>query len=281
VGAAARARASRASSSRAAGSGNSGIDSNRHHHGGMASAMDSSGSGRDGSLHRLQAMGRGSSGIGAGSSNTAGRVGAASNQANDDNDHDDNDDDDEVQVVNSNGETMDDDEDMEFHYDDNEEEDDFDDDGGGREDYDDDDYDADPIVASDYSTGINRNHAYSSTAQQPPPSLSTMFAPPTHLMHRAGGFLGARNFAKDARRWLLVNIQSDADFACHALNRDVWRDELVENLVREGFILWQAVSFCHESFCFGPALLFQSVSSTRSSSSSTSAMPFLPNNERT
>lgn len=39
----------------------------------------------------------------------------------------------------------------------------------------------------------------------------------------------------------MVNIQSDDDFACHALNRDVWRDELVENLVREGFILWQAM----------------------------------------
>jgi hypothetical protein len=74
------------------------------------------------------------------------------------------------------------------------------------------------------------------------PSLSTMFSPPTHLMHRAGGFQGARNVAKDARRWLLVNVQSDGDFACHALNRDVWRDELVENLVREGFIFWQVVS---------------------------------------
>jgi hypothetical protein len=74
------------------------------------------------------------------------------------------------------------------------------------------------------------------------PSLSTMFSPPTHLMHRAGGFQGARNMAKDARRWLLVNVQNDSDFACHALNRDVWRDELVENLVREGFIFWQVVS---------------------------------------
>ncbi|KAL7508698.1 hypothetical protein ACHAXN_005806 [Cyclotella atomus] len=74
------------------------------------------------------------------------------------------------------------------------------------------------------------------------PSLSTMFSPPTHLMHRGGGFQGARNVAKDARRWLLVNVQSDGDFACHALNRDVWRDELVENLVREGFIFWQVMS---------------------------------------
>ncbi|EJK48732.1 hypothetical protein THAOC_32446, partial [Thalassiosira oceanica] len=71
-------------------------------------------------------------------------------------------------------------------------------------------------------------------------NLQAMFAPPVHLLHSAGGFIGAKNVAKDARRWLLVNIQSDSDFACHALNRDVWRDELVENLVREGFILWQA-----------------------------------------
>ena len=47
--------------------------------------------------------------------------------------------------------------------------------------------------------------------------------------------------AKDSKRWLLVNIQKDSEFASHALNRDVWRDELVENLVREGFILWQTV----------------------------------------
>jgi UBX domain-containing protein 7 len=69
-----------------------------------------------------------------------------------------------------------------------------------------------------------------------------MFAQPTHLMHRAGGFMGAKNFAKDARRWLLVNIQSEDDFACHALNRDVWRNDMVESIVREGFILFQAVS---------------------------------------
>lgn len=71
-------------------------------------------------------------------------------------------------------------------------------------------------------------------------TLSNMFAPPHHLIHSAGGFQGARNVAKDSRRWLLVNLQRDQDFACHALNRDVWRDELVENLVREGFIFWQS-----------------------------------------
>lgn len=76
---------------------------------------------------------------------------------------------------------------------------------------------------------------------QEPARLSDMFAAPNHLLHRAGGFQGSRTMAKDTKRWLLVNIQRDAEFASHALNRDVWRDELVENLIREGFIFWQQV----------------------------------------
>jgi UBX domain-containing protein 7 len=72
-------------------------------------------------------------------------------------------------------------------------------------------------------------------------SLSDIFAPPNHIIHRAGGFQGARTMARDTKRWLLVNIQRDSEFASHALNRDVWRDELVENLIREGFIFWQQV----------------------------------------
>lgn len=72
--------------------------------------------------------------------------------------------------------------------------------------------------------------------------LADMFAAPEHLIYKEGGFDGARTMAKDSKRWLLVNLQKDSEFACHALNRDVWRDELVENLIREGFIFWQAVS---------------------------------------
>jgi UBX domain-containing protein 7 len=77
--------------------------------------------------------------------------------------------------------------------------------------------------------------------EKEPARLSDMFSAPIHIMHTAGGFQGARTMAKDSKRWLLVNIQRDAEFASHALNRDVWRDELVENLIREGFIFWQQV----------------------------------------
>ena len=73
------------------------------------------------------------------------------------------------------------------------------------------------------------------------PGLADMFAPPRHLICNAGGFDGARASAKDSKRWLLVNIQRDNEFSCHALNRDVWRDELVENLIGEGFVFWQEV----------------------------------------
>ena len=76
-----------------------------------------------------------------------------------------------------------------------------------------------------------------------PQRLSDMFSPPLSLVYMGpGGFQGARNTAKDSKRWLLVNLQRDSDFACHALNRDVWRDELVDNLIRDGFIFWQTVS---------------------------------------
>lgn len=79
----------------------------------------------------------------------------------------------------------------------------------------------------------------------PAPRLDDMFAAPNHLIHKAGGFAGARAVAKDSKRWLLVNIQRDVEFSSHALNRDVWRDELVENLIREGFIFWQTVRSRH------------------------------------
>lgn len=110
---------------------------------------------------------------------------------------------------------------------------------------DDDDYDAsEDGGGGDDENGIggDDDDEMAGTSAPPAPArLSDMFAPPTHLMHKAGGFQGARAMAKDSKRWLLVNLQRDSEFSCHALNRDVWRDELVENLVREGFIFWQAV----------------------------------------
>mmetsp|Transcript_26621 Transcript_26621/g.37496 ORF Transcript_26621/g.37496 Transcript_26621/m.37496 type:complete len:511 (-) Transcript_26621:247-1779(-) len=113
---------------------------------------------------------------------------------------------------------------------DNSDNDDGNDNNGG----DDDDEDSYVQIDSDSDDDMGGGAAAAA------PTLSDMFAPPTHLIHRGGGFQGARAVAKDSRRWLLVNLQRDSEFSSHALNRDVWRDELVENLIREGFIFWQA-----------------------------------------
>lgn len=40
-------------------------------------------------------------------------------------------------------------------------------------------------------------------------------------------------------KWLMINIQNVQDFACQCLNRDVWSNEAVKNIIREHFIFWQ------------------------------------------
>jgi hypothetical protein len=53
-----------------------------------------------------------------------------------------------------------------------------------------------------------------------------MFEPPTHLIHTEGGFEGAVALASDQNRLLLVNLQNYEIFGSHAVNRDIWGDEL-------------------------------------------------------
>ena len=38
---------------------------------------------------------------------------------------------------------------------------------------------------------------------------------------------------------MLVNIQSDKEFASNQLNRDTWSDALVKDFVRDACIFWQ------------------------------------------
>lgn len=63
---------------------------------------------------------------------------------------------------------------------------------------------------------------------------------PTHLLHHAATVKEVMNDAREAGRRLIVNIQDDGPSA-RALNLDIWRDSRVENLVMEGFYMWQQV----------------------------------------
>lgn len=67
--------------------------------------------------------------------------------------------------------------------------------------------------------------------------LNNLFAPPRDLMvaqplHAAQKMCGEE-------KWLLVNIQRVDEFNCLTLNRDVWADETVKEVLRSSFLFWQ------------------------------------------
>lgn len=74
-------------------------------------------------------------------------------------------------------------------------------------------------------------------------TLEEMFRPPLELLCM-GTFQLARDRGVAQRRWLLVNVQNTAEFACQTLNRDVWSQPTVADLIRRRFVLWQVY---HES----------------------------------
>lgn len=51
--------------------------------------------------------------------------------------------------------------------------------------------------------------------------------------------LQAKECGQMQNKWLMINIQNVQDFACQCLNRDVWSNEAVKNIIREHFIFWQ------------------------------------------
>ena len=51
----------------------------------------------------------------------------------------------------------------------------------------------------------------------------------------------ARLAGEHKRKWLLVNVQDSKEFASQVLNRDVWSNHNVKDIIREYFIFWQVV----------------------------------------
>ncbi|ORZ14100.1 hypothetical protein BCR42DRAFT_418046 [Absidia repens] len=68
--------------------------------------------------------------------------------------------------------------------------------------------------------------------------LADLFRPPFDIMFR-GGFEEARAAAREQNKWLLVNVQDPTEFACQVLNRDLWSDSFVKDIVRESFVFLQ------------------------------------------
>lgn len=72
-------------------------------------------------------------------------------------------------------------------------------------------------------------------------TLQELFRPPIELLHR-GSFQSARQAASSANRWLIATIHNVTEFQCQVLNRDVWSNRAIQEIVRKRFILWQAYS---------------------------------------
>mmetsp|Transcript_11441 Transcript_11441/g.17197 ORF Transcript_11441/g.17197 Transcript_11441/m.17197 type:complete len:315 (+) Transcript_11441:2-946(+) len=69
-------------------------------------------------------------------------------------------------------------------------------------------------------------------------SVDWIFPPPSHLSHQAS-LEEARAAASAEGRWILVNLQSHAEFGSQMLNRDTFTNETVESILRTSFLLWQ------------------------------------------
>lgn len=69
-------------------------------------------------------------------------------------------------------------------------------------------------------------------------TLQELFRPPLDLIFR-GSLTSAREAGSLQNKWLLVNVQDGREFACQTLNRDVWSNQAVKDIVKEHFIFWQ------------------------------------------
>uniref|UniRef100_A0A0R3RRS3 UBX domain-containing protein n=1 Tax=Elaeophora elaphi TaxID=1147741 RepID=A0A0R3RRS3_9BILA len=69
-------------------------------------------------------------------------------------------------------------------------------------------------------------------------TLQNLFRPPIDIMF-IGDWDAVRAEAQVRGHWLLVNVQDDMEFACQTLNRDVWSNPSVKELLRSSFVFWQ------------------------------------------
>ncbi|KAI0817566.1 hypothetical protein GGR55DRAFT_673399 [Xylaria sp. FL0064] len=68
--------------------------------------------------------------------------------------------------------------------------------------------------------------------------LRDLFRPPHDLMSDAT-WDEARDEGKEDKKWIMVNLQDLDIFQCQVLNRDVWKDENLNALIKEHFIFLQ------------------------------------------
>lgn len=77
-----------------------------------------------------------------------------------------------------------------------------------------------------------------SNATHRPTNLQDLFSPPVDILYQ-GSWEQTREMAKENNKWILANIQKDSEFLSYNLNRDIWCNEIVKELISSNFIFFQ------------------------------------------
>eukprot|EP00929_Paragymnodinium_shiwhaense_P113721 TRINITY_DN82015_c0_g1_i1.p1 TRINITY_DN82015_c0_g1~~TRINITY_DN82015_c0_g1_i1.p1 ORF type:complete len:511 (-),score=152.93 TRINITY_DN82015_c0_g1_i1:80-1612(-) len=88
-----------------------------------------------------------------------------------------------------------------------------------------------------FRCGHPRDSPADSSGGKQEKAINKLFAPPAY--NQAAPFVDVMRLANEQRKWLLVNIQCSEQFVSHSLNRDVWRDETISELIDGSFVFWQ------------------------------------------
>lgn len=80
--------------------------------------------------------------------------------------------------------------------------------------------------------------------------LANLFRPPFEMMSPLS-FDGAKQEAISSKKWIMVNIQDNSEFACQMLNRDLWANSTVKTTVSANFIFlqWSSDSDSGNEYC--------------------------------
>lgn len=85
-----------------------------------------------------------------------------------------------------------------------------------------------------FEQDLNENYAMSEHQKR----LARLFRPPFDIISNLTLDAGKKQGQRE-KKWVLVNIQKMAEFACQVLNRDFWSDPIIKEIVRNNFILLQ------------------------------------------
>ncbi|CAO3656767.1 unnamed protein product [Mucor hiemalis] len=88
------------------------------------------------------------------------------------------------------------------------------------------------------SSRSSRSPTSSSPASSKTKRLADLFRPPFDIMYH-GDFEEARETAKEKNKWVMINIQNPTEFSCQVMNRDLWSDSFVKDIIKESFIFLQ------------------------------------------